>query len=252
MGWEIVRHSFAMLYRNLGNALRISVGPLLIALVAAFLILGVFGSGVDTLTEEIEPDKLPPGLALAALLIMLLFVFVFAWIAVAWHRFILLEDYPGLLPPLAGRPVWRYLGKILLLFLVIMVLTIPAIILIAIFASVLMGPISPFILSTLNLGLVLYVSYMYLRFAIVLPATAVGRPMGFGDAWRVTSPYASAILGAGIIIMLINAAILMLSSVLPGLPALIVTVLANWISVMLGISILTTLYGVIVERRTLG
>ncbi len=252
MGWEIVRHSFAMLYRNLGNALRISVGPILIALVAAFLILGVFGSGVDTLTEDIEQDKLPPELALAVLLNVLLFFFMLSWIAVAWHRFVLLEDYPGLLPPLAGRPVWRYLSKTLLLVLVIVLVTIPAMIVIAMFASVLMGPISTFILSTLNVGLALYVSNMWLRFAIVLPATAVGRPMGFGEAWRATSPYSSAILGAGIIIVLINAAISMFSAALPGLPALIVTVLANWISVMLGISILTTLYGVIVERRTLG
>ena len=105
MGWDIVRHSFAMLFRNFGNALRISVGPILIALVAGFLILGVFGSNLDALPQDIEQGQLPPEIAFAVLLILLLFIFVSAWIAVAWHRFILLEDYPGLLPPLGRHKV---------------------------------------------------------------------------------------------------------------------------------------------------
>jgi hypothetical protein len=251
MGWEIVRHSFAMLYRNLGNALRISVGPLLIALVAAFLILGVFGSGVDTLTEEIEPDKLPPGLALAALLIMLLFVFVSAWIAVAWHRFILLEDYPGLLPPLAGRPVWRYLGKTILLGLVLALVAFPAGFVMGVIMAILQNA-GPDLFSIFSLGLALYVSYMWLRFGIVLPATAVSRPMGITEAWRATAPYATAILGTCVIFVLINTGISLVGAILPVSLAVLLTVAANWVMLMVGISILTTLYGVIVERRTLG
>ena len=86
MGWEIVRHSFAMLFRNLGNALRISVGPFLIGLAVSFLILGVFGSNLDALPQDIEQGQLPPELALAVLLIVLVFIFASAWIAVAWHR----------------------------------------------------------------------------------------------------------------------------------------------------------------------
>ena len=251
MGWEIVRHSFAMLYRNLGNALRISVGPLLIALVAAFLILGVFGSGVDTLTEEIEPDKLPPGLALAALLIMLLFLFVSAWIAVAWHRFILLEDYPGLLPPLAGRPVWRYLGKTILLGLVLALVAFPAGFVMGVIMAILQNA-GPDLFSIFSLGLALYVSYMWLRFGIVLPATAVSRPMGITEAWRATAPYATAILGTCVIFVLINTGISLVGAILPVSLAVLLTVAANWVMLMVGISILTTLYGVIVERRTLG
>jgi hypothetical protein len=251
MGWEIVRHSFAMLYRNLGNALRISVGPILIALVAAFLILGVFGSGVDTLTEDIEQDKLPPGLALAVLLNLFLFLFVSAWIAVAWHRFILLEDYPGLLPPLAGRPVWRYAGKTILLALVMALVTFPAGFVIGVISGVLQDS-GTGLFSTLALGLALYISYMSLRFGIVLPATAVSRPMGFGEAWRATAPYATAILGTCVILILINTGVSLVSAILPAPLAGLLGLATSWISIMLGISILTTLYGVIVERRTLG
>jgi hypothetical protein len=251
MGWEIVRHSFAMLYRNLGNALRISVGPILIALVAAFLILGVFGSGVDALTEDIEQDKLPPGLALAVLLNLFLFLFVSAWIAVAWHRFILLEDYPGLLPPLAGRPVWSYLGKTFLLGLVVALMTIPAGFVLGLIMAILQEA-GTGLLSTLILGLALYVSYMWLRFGIVLPATAVSRPMGITEAWRATAPYATPILGSSVILILINTGISLVGAILPAPLAGLLSLATSWITLMLGISILTTLYGVIVERRTLG
>jgi hypothetical protein len=105
--------------------------------------------------------------------------------------------------------------------------------------------------STLSLGLALYVSYMWLRFGIVLPATAVGRPMGFGEAWRATSPYGNAILGSAVILVLINIGISLVGAILPAPLAVLLTVAANWVILMVGISILTTLYGVIVERRTL-
>jgi hypothetical protein len=249
MGWDIVRHSFAMLFRNLGNALRISVGPILIALVVGFLILGVFGSNLDALPQDIEQGQLPPEIAFAVLLILLLFIFVSAWIAVAWHRFILLEDYPGLLPPLAGRPVWRYVGKTFLLGCVVFLVTIPALIVIGLISGVVMGG-GGGLFSTLVLGLALFVSYMWLRFGIVLPATAVSRPMGFGEAWRATAPYATAILGTCVILILINTGVSLVSAILPQPLAGLLSLATSWITIMLGISILTTLYGVIVERRT--
>jgi len=249
MGWDIVRHSFAMLFRNLGNALRISVGPILIALVVGFLILGVFGSNLDALPQDIEQGQLPPEIAFAVLLILLLFIFVSAWIAVAWHRFILLEDYPGLLPPLAGRPVWSYIGKTILLSLVLTLVMLPAGFVMGLIMAVLQDA-GTGLLPTFILGLALYASYMWLRFGIVLPATAVSRPMGFGEAWRATAPYATAILGTCVILILINTGVSLVSAILPQPLAGLLSLATSWITIMLGISILTTLYGVIVERRT--
>ena len=250
MSWDIIRHSFAMLYRNFGNALRISVGPILIALVASFLILGIFGGDLDSLPEDIEQGQLPPSLALAVILILLLFVFVSSWIAVAWHRFILLEDYPRLLPPLAGRPVRRYAGRTFLLTLVMVLVMIPPFFVMFLIVGILQDAAAG-LFSTLTLGLALYFSYMWLRFGIILPATAVSRPMGLGEAWRATAPYATAILGTSVILVLINSAISLVGGALPQQLAFLLTVAANWITLMIGISILTTLYGVIVERRTL-
>ena len=52
-------------------------------------------------------------------------MFVTSWVAVAWHRFILLEEPAGLLPGISGRPIWSYLRKSIMLGLLIVLIAIP-------------------------------------------------------------------------------------------------------------------------------
>ncbi len=250
MGWEIVRHSFAMLFRNLGNALRISVGPMLIGVVAVYVVVGAVGVSSNNIALAVENGEMPPAVGIALLLVFLIMMFIYAWIAVAWHRYILLEDYPGILPSISGRPVWQYIGKIILLFLVVVLSMIPAMIVFGVL-SVTVARVTPGLVSFLGIGLTFYIAFMLTRFGVVLPATAVSRPMGFIQAWRATGPYVTVILGTTVIVMLINGVISSVGSLFPWPLAVITSLAANWISIMLGISILTTLYGVIVERRTL-
>jgi hypothetical protein len=250
MGWDIVRHSFSMLFRNFGNALRISLGPLLIAILASVVIVTVLQVSAARVVWDLSRGTMSPDIALATLLFVIVYVFVSAWIAVAWHRFILLEEYPGLLPALAGRPVLPYLGKTMLLGLVMIIAMIPAFVVIGLLSGIL-GPTSG-LFSIVGIGLALYVSYVWLRIGLVLPATAVARPMGIGEAWRSTGPYANAILGTGAILILINSGVSIVGTILPGSLALVLDLAVSWVIVMVSTSVLTTLYGVIVERRTLG
>jgi hypothetical protein len=250
MGWEIVKHSFAMLWRNLGNALRISLGPLAVAILLSVAIIGVLQVSAARVAFEFASGTMSPNVGFAVLLLAFLYVVVSAWIAVSWHRFILLEEYPGLLPALAGRPVLPYVGKTFLLGLVMILVMIPAIIVIALLSG-LFGPTSG-LFSILGVGLALYFSYMWLRLGLVLPATAVARPMGITDSWRSTAPYANAILGTGALLILLNTGVSLVSSILPAALTLVLDVIVSWVTVMVGTSVLTTLYGVIVERRTLG
>lgn len=250
MGWDIVRHSFAMLFRNLGNAVRVSFGPILLSLLAAFAIVTLLDISAARIVFEAAQGEMSPNVAIAVLLMIVVFLFVSAWIAVAWHRFILLEEYPGLLPPLAGRPVWPYVGKTILLGLVMIVAMIPALIVTSLLSGLFGG--SAAILSVLGIGLALYFSYMWLRLGLVLPATALGRPMGFAEAWRSTGGHANAILGTGALLIVINSGVALVSSIMPTAVSLLLDLVSSWITVMVGTSVLTTLYGVIVERRTLG
>jgi hypothetical protein len=246
MGWDIVKHSFAMLWRNLGNALRISLGPLAVAVLLSLAIITVLQVSAARLAFELASGAISTNVAFAVLLLAFLYVVVSAWIAVSWHRFILLEEYPGLLPAFAGSPVLPYVGKTLLLGLALMAAMIPAVIVIALLSGV-FGPTSG-LLSVVGIGLALYFSYMWLRLGLVLPATAVGRPMGIGDSWRSTAPHANAILGTGALLILLNTGVSLVSSILPATLVLGLDVIVSWVTVMVGTSVLTTLYGVIVER----
>jgi hypothetical protein len=250
MGWEIVKHSFAMLFRNLGNAMRVSLGPIAIALLIAFAIISLLQVSAVRVVYDVSRGEISSNVAFAVILLMVVFFFVSAWIAVSWHRFILLEEYPGLLPPLKDRPVWPYVGKTFLLALVMMAAMIPALIVTSLLTGVFGA--TPGIFSILGIGLALYFSYMWLRFGLVLPAIALSRPMSFTEAWKSTGPHSNAILGTGALLILINSGVALVSSVMPGALSVLLDLVSSWITVMVGTSVLTTLYGVIVERRTLG
>src|SRR6056297_2995178 len=123
MALQIVRHAILMVFNNWRDALKASLGPIAIgialSLVLALLLrvdLSLILAQQPIITDTGGPmaQQLPPnagGLVLFGLFVALISLFVLSWVAVAWHRFILLEEYPGLLPPLSGKPVWRYLGK---------------------------------------------------------------------------------------------------------------------------------------------
>lgn len=262
MGWLIVAHSFRLLFRNLGEALKISVGPYLIAIVGAALILALAGLPFDFLirqgTEGLQAvAESGPMILIAALACVVLLFFVSSWVAVAWHRFVLLEEYPGLLPAVAGRPIWPYLGKVLLLSILLIIIAIPVSMVIG---FVLIAPfqnasdttilIAGFVAGIL-IGTILTV--LSLRFGLALPAMAVGRPMGFGESWRLTKPLNGAIIGAVVILIVLNAvATAILAGLFQGgIIGSILELVVNWISLMVGISILTTLYGHAVEGRSI-
>jgi len=103
--WAILSHSIKMVVNNFGVALRMST-PLIGAMVLSLILFGqeVFG-GSTYYSMEIDPlydpvNEVNVGLATLIQAIAAL------WVAVAWHRYILLEEKPdGLLPALHGGRV---------------------------------------------------------------------------------------------------------------------------------------------------
>ena len=144
MGGQIVVHAFRLVFRNLSDALKVSVGPYLIGLVvAALAMMALGGSPAAWLSGNVDMMAGDPmaaaGLGFASLVAMLVMLFISSWVAVAWHRFVLLEEYPGVLPALAGRPVWPYIGKAVRLALILIVVAIPVMIVITLALAPLMG-----------------------------------------------------------------------------------------------------------------
>ncbi len=248
-GLDIVRHGADMLLRNLGPALRVSVGPFLIAVVASLLLtaLGLGSFGVDQTTGAVQGGL---GFALGMLVTILVVLFVFSWIAVAWHRYILKEEGPGLLPPLRADLVWPYLGRSVLIALLLIVVAIP---LMLVLGPLVAGTQSLAVVGIVWLIMALVLGWIGTRLSLVLPACALERPMTFRESWAATAPASGAIFLVVLILALINVVLSALFALVLGenIVSALLSLAVQWFVTMLGLSVLTTLYGHLVERRAL-
>lgn len=255
-GMDVVRHGIDMLLRNLGPALRVSAGPVLIAFLVT-AVLGALGLGaaLGPGADFSQPAGIGAGwgftLFVGTLLAMLLWLFVLSWVAVAWHRYILLEEQPGLLPPLRSDLVWPYLGRTVLLALLLILLAIP----VSIVAGFLLygaGPenlVAVFVVQTV---LSLLLGWVAMRLSLVLPARALDRPLRFGESWAATAPVSGAIFVVVLVLAVINAVLALLFGAMgDNLVTVLLSLAVQWFTAMLGLSVLTTLYGALIERRTL-
>ena len=253
MGWKIVAHSLALLFRNFGNALKVSVAPLLVALFLGWLAFRVTGASPQMIAFGIAMGRIAPQAAVAISIVLIVFLFASAWIAVAWHRFILLEEYPGLVPQMPGSRIAAYVGRSIVLALLLLIVIFPA--------SAVVGQL--LVISGLSqlsaaqllvsYGLAVLFSYVWLRVAIVLPATAVGRPYTLSQGWNDGARLSGEIFNASAIVVALNMVATMILNLLPlGIvPGLIAQVVVTWVTMMTGSSLLTTLYGHLAEGRRL-
>lgn len=262
MAFQIIRHAFRMIFGNLGQALRVSVGPyilLIIGFLVVFMMMGQSGAFANLTAGGGELPQNIGGVTLLLLLALIPFtLFVLAWIAVSWHRFILLEEYSGLLPAVADRPIWPYVGRSILYGLLIVLLAIPLFFVVGLVAT-------PFLASTPQAALSIpallvfiavaaVLSYVWFRIGIALPSIAVGEPITMAQAWAASRPMSGTIFGVALLLMAINGLAEVVVTPVSNSAPLIGTVLSiavQWTVLMLGVSILTTLYGHLIEKRPL-
>jgi hypothetical protein len=256
MGWNLVRHSFVLLFNNLGNALKVSVGPFLILIAFVFVLTLTLGFSFDqigpgaAMTRQL-PAEAAGGAFLGILLFLLAALFVFAWVAVSWHRFVLLEEYPGLLPTIADRPIWPYIGRSILLALILVLIAIPVGFVFGLLVSPLMGNVTLLLLLTTLMGV--FFTWIWLRLALLLPGTAVGKPISMGDAWSASGRLSGPIFQAAVILVALNVLVsFVFGTALGGnIVGDILNLIVSWVTMMVGISMLTTLYGHLIEGREL-
>ncbi|NIY71459.1 hypothetical protein HCZ30_03305 [Marivivens donghaensis] len=266
MGWDIVKHSLRMVVMNLGAALRVTLAPVVIGLVLAYVIglaLGVDfgalftdGAVLETLSGDasaVDPtsglsDVQVQSVAMLVPISIILYLLMASWMAVSWHRYILVDEKLGVVPSFNFGTVTAYAGKSLLIGLIIML----AIGLLSLILLPLLG---------FTFGLFLYafifgigVSFLVFRLSICLPARAIGEKMGIAESWRMTSDMSGAIFQAALFIALINTVIEAVRTMIGVYMPIVaegLSMLGTWIMTLVGISILTTLYGIIVEGRQL-
>lgn len=253
LGLEIFVHSVKMVLRNLKQALQISVVP---AIIGGVLVIGLFFLfGIPFEEFDSEATGLPAGVTSGSfvgfLLCLMAVVFgVMLWIVVSWHRFVLLEEYPtGLVPTFRFDRVLAYFGRLLMLGVLAVVLMIPA--------SLIMGLLvqgSAAIGILFWVALVIILTIGFYRASPILPGAAIGKPIKLSEAWQATSGASGAIVLLVILSALFQILIQLLASLLLFIPIIgMLTVLfvSMLIVPLINVSILTTIYGVFIEKREL-
>lgn len=253
---QIFMHSLRQVTHNFADAVRVSALPYAVQFVIGILLLG---SAIRT--GQMDPAQMARaggGLMLILSLIYLLVVLITSvWAAVAWHRFVLKGERPaGLLPPYSPDRTWAYFVRSLGIGALCIALAFPLGFVGALAAVPFWTEAGP---SLIGLAVIFLITYLPLtvisyRLSTALPAVALDVPSAFGDGWRATKGES----GTLVVLALISLVLFFVLSAVgdrlfSGLPVLSMLwrVLFGWFAIMVGLSILTTLYGHYVEGRQL-
>ena len=245
-----LKHAFESVWLNRMVALRMSwIWSIIIAIVLSF------GGQKSAALRAENPDSPGAGFFLIEFGTLLIVLLVNSSFAVHWHRYILLDEVPGMFDTfrLDGR-VWHYFGNSLLIMLALIIpsiaLALPFVFIAAVFSPQ---------LATLGIvvGVLIVVSIGFLRLGLKLPAIALGViDFRFTDAWRASAgnsvriaaifliTIAFALLAASVIVAL-NESGAFLGVVL----GFILQIVVNWFLTFFAITLLTSLYGFFVQKR---
>lgn len=249
MGVSLFVHSVRLVLGDWRNALRISGLLYLIYAVPALILALLFPA-------PIQPEQVLAAVGaggVVAVVTGILAIVAFVWIAVAWHRYVLLDEMPaGRFPDFNSSRLLSYGGYSLLIALIGFVLSFVVSAVVGIVAIPLLSVVGVVITGLLAVAAILIVGY---RLAPILPAVAIGKPLTLGQAWAATKNANGPIIVLAIVsaiaalVIDIPAFILVMAGPIGGFLAVLWTLVTGWVKMIVGVSILTTLYGHYVEGR---
>ncbi|MBD8892056.1 hypothetical protein [Roseibium litorale] len=184
-----------------------------------------------------------------------------ASIGVAWHRYGLLGEVPDLIHLKVGGLELSFIGKSLLIMLVTVAVFLP-VGLVAFGLSALIG--SGIVAVIIYGAAFIFLVPHLMRLNLMLPATAVERPIGLKEAHALGVGLGWPMIGAGIVLSLpfILASVglqMILTFVAAGLPLVLIQfkfmllgLLIQIIVTVLGISVITAGYRLALERQNQG
>ncbi|MCB1386927.1 MAG: hypothetical protein KDJ80_13420 [Nitratireductor sp.] len=266
---QLILHTIRLIFGNLKQALQVSLGGFLLAAGAIFLFV--------LIVSQFQMGPAGPGgsgtglvVALFGFALALFLVLVFCAVAIAWHRYILLNEVPrGLFPISINGLAVSYLTRVAGISLLLIVLSVAAMTLINFAIVPLLSAIAGadngfagIVLSfATTLAIMVLVQYVAMRLFVSLPAIAVENTgFSIGDAWAASGRERGAIFWILVImtiavwgtILLVTLPFVPSGPPIAAQPPLIVSVLLipiQWFYFMFNICILTTLYGITVEGR---
>jgi hypothetical protein len=255
-GVAIFLHSLRQVTGNLPSAIKVSALPYAVQFLVTFFL---------TRPDKIAAMANDPAAMMAggpSLIVQLLNFLVItaatAWIAVAWHRFVLLNEAPsGFVPPTqSDRTLGYFLRTLGIIVICILLGIVLALVAGLVGAAVAYATGSTMVMLFVFASLVYFPAFVIAyRLMTALPALAVADEAGsFIAGWDATKGQNEAFIGLGVISALVlfaNGVIVLY--LLSGSTVLFLTwtLLFNWFATMVGLSILTTLYGHYIEKRAL-
>lgn len=254
-GLDIFSHSLRQVFGNFAVAVKISA---LLYLVQFGVTLWLGSMMPNFQMGAMDPNAMgdvPWGLVIVSYLVLLI---TGLWIAVAWHRYILLSEEPNsFVPTFRGDRMLAYFGYSILIALIMIPIAFILTFVVGLLAApFLMSSSGPGYFSVIVVGLLVYVPMIVIvyRLSVVLPAAALEESLGIGGAWERTKGTTGAIIVLAIVsalgFIVIGLPVLFIFN--PGsVPAIIWSFFTDWVAIMVGVSILTTLYGHYVEERPL-
>ena len=249
MGVSLFVHSVRLVLGDWRNALKITGLLYLIYAVPALVFALLFPTPV-------QPEQAMAALGsggFLGLITAILAIVAFVWVAVAWHRYVLLDEVPaGQFPEFNSSRLLSYGGYSLLIGLIGFVLSFIVSAVVGIIAIPLLNVVGVFITGLLALAAVLIVGY---RLAPILPSIAIGKPITLRQAWEATNSanvpiIMLAVLSAvAALVIDIPAFVFAMAGPIGGFLAVLWTLATGWVKMIVGVSILTTLYGHYIEGR---
>lgn len=257
-------HAFRSTMDNIGFAFHISWPWVLMLLplnVATNLYLVL--NGLET---GGEPNPAMLGKFFAVFIpLALASIVAYSSIAVNWHRYVLLDEIAqGWQRLRIDGLIWRYIGNFILIFLILLACGIPvgaAVGLISYLLTTLWGEEMLLVMLVPSVAALYALAFIAAyRLMVKLPAVALGRrDFSMGDAWRATKGNSLRLLGLLILfvlcLLLLTAGMFVITYLFGllgtvGLSlAVAIQVMVNWVATILGVTLLTSLYGFFVEGR---
>ncbi|MFK7838053.1 MAG: hypothetical protein AB8B60_17725 [Sulfitobacter sp.] len=254
----ILAHALRMLVFEVSTTLRVLMPALALVMGCS---LGIALLAPDTVAMmNTPPEEIvapAPGSLLAFVVLGAVGLLGYALMAVLWHRHVLLngaERTEALRP--GGSVFFGYLWRAIVVGFVQLLASIPVVLAMGVLGAVFIGGAASGV-ATAAIGLVggLVFVWLALRFSVVLPAAALGHIIPVRESWQLTSVVSTELWGVALLLTGLNMFIYALSEALlpaAGGVALLAQTAIFIVEGLVFVSVLTTLYGHLVEGRSLG
>ena len=177
LGINFLLHSIKLVFSNWQTAVRIS-SPLIFVV----LVFGVLLGGIDASYDLQDPSG---GVAWGSFILFVLAQMIAGlWVAVAWHRYVLLEEDSGtILPNFKGDRMGAYFVQGLVIGLIVLLAAMAAGAVLGLVLSLAGGMVGVAVTTIAVMGVALWLFY---RLSPKLPAAALAEDLTIGDAWGAT------------------------------------------------------------------